>query len=118
VFAQAPAEEGWGAMTLITAPTSQMLVDGITDLVLPERWRQIDGQVSDYDQLADQVSTTAAIGVGFVPTYPYSVTNWRLVAASWFSHHPAQYAIALILFAIVFGVSMRYMLTRIGQKAS
>ncbi len=118
VFAQAPADEGWGAMTLITAPTPQMLIDGISDLALPERWRQIDGQVADYDQLADQVSTTAAIGVGFVPTYPYSVTNWRLVAASWFSHHPAQYAIALILFAVLFGVAMRQMLARIGQKAS
>lgn len=118
VLAQAPAEEGWGAMTLVTAPTSQMLIDGVSDLIVPERWRQIGGQVADYDQLADQVSTTAAIGIGFVPTYPYSVTNWRLVAASWFSHHPAQYAVALILFAVLFGVAMRQMLARIGQKAS
>ncbi len=104
------------AWTLITAPTAGLLSASTAAITSPDQWRQIGGRITAYDLENNAVETIAAEKVSYLATLPLSFSNFRLIAANWFSLNNGIYSIALILIATLLGVVTYLLVTPLGRK--
>ncbi|SHO67134.1 cellulose synthase subunit [Pseudoxanthobacter soli DSM 19599] len=113
-FAESSGMTTW---TLLTADDNTALATGAEGITAPQAWRRLDGQLSSYLRQTGLVRTSADLKQRVFETVPFSITNWRLIAANWFSLHIVSYAFFLILASAALGVATWIMinLTRKGD---
>ena len=105
------------AWTLITAPTAGLLSASTAAITSPDQWTQIGGRITAYDLENNTVETIAAEDVNYLATLPLSFSNFRLIAANWFSLNNGIYSIALIIVAMLLGVLTFMLVTPLGRKS-
>src|SRR5690606_15413680 len=84
VMAQSAQPEG-GLWTVLSGSDTASIRTGMERLAVTAQWRQIDGRVSSLLPSDTDVKTVAAVAPVVVQTQPFSLQNFRLVVANWFS---------------------------------
>lgn len=108
---------GLTTWTVLTAATNNDLASGAEGITAPQTWRLLAGQTASFLQSNGTVRTTPPQRERVLETVPFSLMNWRLIAANWFSLHIVGYAAVLILASIALGVATWIMIhqTRKGD---
>lgn len=106
------ADRTW---TVVTAPTLDALRDGTRALTTEDNWSQVGGQISTLDVTMQEVGTIPDRQFSFVPTQPFSLANYRLIAANWLSANPLSYAAALFVACCVLGLATASLLSGLGR---
>lgn len=117
LLVQAPAPAAGAAWTLLAAPTTAMLTEGMHRLGTPETWKAVAGARTEIPAAADQaVVTVGENGERLFETQPRSLSNARLVLAGWFSRHSERYAALVLASSLLLAVSTYLLLRRLGEK--
>ncbi|HBF29682.1 cellulose biosynthesis cyclic di-GMP-binding regulatory protein BcsB [Rhizobium sp.] len=116
MIAQGRVSTGKGILTLITAPTAADLKEGMAMAARGENWHKIAGRISTIDTANTVVETVAARNVEQFATQPFSLSNWRLIAANWFSSNISIYAFTLGGFLVALGLVTHFLLGRLGRR--
>ncbi len=117
VIAQAMSPAG-GAWTLVTAPSSALLVDAVATVTGGEDWGRLAGAAASWDRVEEKVATVAAGHVGFLATAGFDFANLRLVTAALASDYPYVYIFAAFLVTGALGFATARLLPRIAPVKS
>lgn len=115
MLAQGLSPSGDGVWTLATAPTSAELFDGMQAMTRENRWRDVTGRVAAYDAAAEKIETVDVERPYLYVTRPFSLSNWRLIAANWLSSNVLSYSLAFIGFVSLLGLATFVMLRLMGR---
>ncbi|MCZ7449015.1 cellulose biosynthesis cyclic di-GMP-binding regulatory protein BcsB [Agrobacterium rhizogenes] len=115
MLAQGLSPSGDGVWTLATAPTSAELLDGMQAMTRENRWRDVTGRVAAYDAAAEKIETVEVERPNLYATRPFSLSNWRLIAANWLSSNVLSYSLAFIGFVSLLGLATFVMLRLMGR---
>ncbi len=116
MLAQGLSPSGEGVWTLATAPTATELREGVSAMTHEDRWRQVSGRVAAYDGNADKIETVEVERPHMDIRQPFSIWNWRLIAANWLSSNVFSYSLAFIGFVTILGIATFSMLRLMGRK--
>lgn len=118
LLVQAAAPVPGTAWTVFTAPTSEMLTQGLHRLGTPTTWNAVDGARTEIPVAPDQTIVSTSDGKErLFETQPRSVANARLILAGWFSRHSERYAALMVASSILLAVSTFLLLRRLGEKS-
>ncbi|WP_182085919.1 cellulose biosynthesis cyclic di-GMP-binding regulatory protein BcsB [Aureimonas sp. ME7] len=116
VVGQGEGTTSGSVWTVIAAPSTAALNEGINLLVRDSNWVQLAGRVSSYDG-ARSTMTSQPIGeVTFITTQPLSLANVRLIAANWLSENVLSYASLIVAVALLLGVATTVFVRSLGQR--
>jgi hypothetical protein len=118
IVAQGIPAKAADAMTIVTAPTSQMLSEGVMAWTAPAKWTQTRGGIAVLDASASLIEYFEATEVRFTTTQPMSFGNARLIVAGWLSIHPSLYALMALLSACVLGIATRSLVKNVGRRSA
>ncbi|MCI4678432.1 cellulose biosynthesis cyclic di-GMP-binding regulatory protein BcsB [Rhodoblastus acidophilus] len=110
----AAADDVW---TLVTAPNSTLLSQSVDCLSDPRVWRHVDGRLSLLDDSDGAIATLPASQLHFVATQPLSVSNVRLISASWLSLNPAVYVTFTLIVAFILAAATLEFVRNVGRRA-
>lgn len=116
MLAQGLSPSGEGVWTLATAPTATELREGMSAMTHEDRWRQVSGRVAAYDGTADKIDIVEVERPHLDIRQPFSVWNWRLIAANWLSSNVLSYSLAFIGFVSILGLATFAMLRLMGRR--
>jgi cellulose synthase operon protein B len=116
MIAQQPSPSGDGLWTVVTSPSINSLEDDMGSLVSQANWRQLGGRISSFDGAAEKVQTVASTSVSFIETQPFSISNYRLIAANWLSANAFAYSIVLTILSILLGLATAGFLGSLGRR--
>lgn len=116
VVAQQAGPSGATTWTVITAPTDNALLEGVRTLTAQEGWREVAGRVSALDGSSGEISTVPVERFSFVETRPFSIGNYRLIAANWLSGNPLLYALVLFVACSLLGLVTARLLSKLGRR--
>lgn len=116
VLSQGAAPSGNGTWLVLTAPTSEKLQGGASSLTQQTIWEQLDGSLTQYGVGDPALETRAATQVSFLPTQPFSIRNFRLIAANWLSTNILSFAVLLVCFSVLLGLATSALLSRFGKN--
>lgn len=106
-----------GAWTLVTARTDRALADEMARLADPLLWSQVAGRAIALDPRETKLQIEPINDYRFVQTQPFSLGNWRLVAANWMSANILQYALVMLACCAFLGVATYLLLSRLGRRS-
>jgi hypothetical protein len=109
----ATANSTW---TIVTAPSAKDLRTGANAITSLGEWSQIAGHVTVYSAKTGKIDTVPVSRFDFVTTQPWSLTNYRLIAANWLSSNILSYALLLIASSLLIGITTAGILARIGRR--
>ncbi|WP_296744746.1 cellulose biosynthesis cyclic di-GMP-binding regulatory protein BcsB [Mesorhizobium sp.] len=115
LVAQETSPTAGGTWTLVTAPTASALREGVRTLTQQRTWRQIGGHLTTVDTGDDKVATQPVTHFDFVETQPFSLANYRLIAANWLSANALSYAVVLTVLSILLGLATAGLLGSLGR---
>ncbi|MGV1760738.1 cellulose biosynthesis cyclic di-GMP-binding regulatory protein BcsB [Rhizobium sp. A22-96] len=101
--------------TMITAPSAGDLRAGAEAMTAQFNWSQIDGRITAYSGKTGKIDTAPVSRFDFVMTQPWSLTNYRLIAANWLSSNILSYAFLLVIGSLLLGIATASILSRIGR---
>ena len=107
---------GRGGWTLISAPTTGTLKDGVDDLIRHSSWRQLAGRITTLNPSTNSVTSMPAESVRFIETQPFSFSNYRFIAANWLSSNALSYGLALVILSIALGLATAGLLGTFGRR--
>lgn len=116
VLSQGVAPSGDGTWLVLTAPTAEKLQRGANSLTQQTIWEQLDGSLTQYGVGDPPLETRAATQVSFLPTQPFSIWNFRLIAANWLSTNILSFAVLLVCFSVLLGLATSALLSRFGKN--
>ncbi|PDT11626.1 cellulose biosynthesis cyclic di-GMP-binding regulatory protein BcsB [Rhizobium sp. M1] len=116
LVAQGSSPAGAGAWTVVTAPSAKDLREGLEVLTAQMNWPQISGHITTYSSKTAKIETVPVTRFDFVPSTPWSVSNYRLIAANWLSTNILSYAFLLVAFVLLIGISTSSMLKNLGRS--
>ncbi len=116
LVAQGASPEGDASWTIVTAPTTADLRQGVSAFARQDRWDQIAGRATVFSNKTDEVQVVPAVHVDFVRTGPLTFGNYRLVLANWLSTNILLYAVLLVGFTVLFGLATASVLSRLGRN--
>ncbi|MBY5544330.1 cellulose biosynthesis cyclic di-GMP-binding regulatory protein BcsB [Rhizobium leguminosarum] len=116
LVAQGSSPAGAGAWTVVAAPSAKDLREGLEVLTTQLNWPQISGHITTYSSKTGKIETVPVTRVDFVPSTPWSIANYRLIAANWLSTNILSYAFLLVVFVLLIGVTTSSMLRRLGRS--
>ncbi|MDW6023488.1 cellulose biosynthesis cyclic di-GMP-binding regulatory protein BcsB [Mesorhizobium sp. BAC0120] len=114
VMAQKASPGGGRTWTAVTAPNPTALRDATFTLVSENVWNRISGQIVTLN-VAHDLGTISNGRVELIPTQPFSLTNYRLIAANWLSANPLSYACALFIACCLLGLATAGFLSGLGR---
>jgi hypothetical protein len=79
-------------------------------------WSQISGRITVYSGKTGKIDTVPISRFSFVVSQPWSLTNYRLIAANWLSSNILSYAFLFVVGCFLLGVSTASLLSRIGRR--
>ena len=115
IIAQEPSPDGDGAWTLISAPSSENLSNGMTALMKRQHWDAVQGRITTYNRNTGVIDNIAMGATDFIFDTPFSIANLRLVATNWFSTNTMSFSLALVVFSVLLGIATKAMLTHFGR---
>ena len=107
---------GWICSDLVTAPSAKDLREGLEVVTGQLNWQQIAGHITTYSSKTDKIETVPVTRFDFVPSVPWSIGNYRLIAANWLSSNILSYAFLLVVFLLLIGLTTSRMLKRLGRS--
>ncbi|MBY5562161.1 cellulose biosynthesis cyclic di-GMP-binding regulatory protein BcsB [Rhizobium leguminosarum] len=116
LVAQGSSPAGAGAWTVVAAPSAKDLREGLEILTTQLNWPQISGHITTYSSKTGKIETVPVTRFDFVPSTPWSISNYRLIAANWLSTNILSYAFLLVVFVLLIGVTTSSMLRRLGRS--
>ncbi|MGO7415794.1 cellulose biosynthesis cyclic di-GMP-binding regulatory protein BcsB [Rhizobium ruizarguesonis] len=116
LVAQGSSPAGAGAWTVVAAPSAKDLREGLEVLTAQLNWPQISGHITTYSSKTGKIETVPVTRFDFVPSTPWSIANYRLIAANWLSTNILSYAFLLVFFVLLIGVTTSSMLRRLGRS--
>ena len=102
-------------LTLLTAPSGELLGAAVRDLISAPRWSELDGRVAALDPSSRTLDIVPAAEGRFIPTSPLSPGNIRLIAAGWLSSSLDIYVGGFLLIAVALGLSTGAVVKRYGN---
>jgi hypothetical protein len=100
---------------MVTAPSAADLRAGVEAMTSQSNWPQIDGHITIYSGKTGKIDTVPVSRFDFVMTQPWSLTNYRLIAANWLSSNILSYAFLLVIGSLLLGIATASILSRIGR---
>ncbi|NNH85326.1 cellulose biosynthesis cyclic di-GMP-binding regulatory protein BcsB [Rhizobium laguerreae] len=116
LVAQGSSPAGAGAWTVVAAPSAKDLREGLEVLTTQLHWPQISGHITTYSSKTGKIETVPVTRFDFVQSAPWSIANYRLIAANWLSTNILSYAFLLVVFVLLIGVTTSSMLRRLGRS--
>ncbi|MBX5176863.1 cellulose biosynthesis cyclic di-GMP-binding regulatory protein BcsB [Rhizobium lentis] len=116
MIAQGSSPLGEGTWTVVTAPSAKDLREGLEVLTGQLNWPQISGHITTYSSKTGKIDTVPVTRFDFVPSTPWSIANYRLIAANWLSTNILSYASLLVVFVLLIGVATSRMLKTLGRS--
>jgi len=98
-------------VTLLTAMTSEILYGAVTELVTPEIWSNVQGDVTAWKQ-GEEAVYARTFGEKYYVGEP-RFSNWLIYH---FSNNPVLFIVFLIFFLILLAVFIRWLLKRFREK--
>lgn len=102
--------------TVVTAPSSGDLRTGVEAMTAQSTWSQIGGRITVYSGKTGKIDTVPVSRFTFVMSQPWSLTNYRLIAANWLSSNILSYALLFVAGSFLFGISTASVLSKIGRR--
>ncbi|ARO29618.1 BcsB family cellulose synthase subunit protein [Rhizobium sp. NXC14] len=116
VVAQGSSPLGEGSWTVVAAPSAKDLREGLEVLTGQLNWPQISGHITTYSSKTGKIDAVPVTRFDFVPSTPWSIVNYRLIAANWLSTNILSYASLLVVFVLLIGVATSRMLKTLGRS--
>ncbi|MBB4289357.1 hypothetical protein GGE16_001373 [Rhizobium leguminosarum] len=116
LVAQGSSPAGTGSWTVVAAPSAKDLREGLEVLTAQLNWPQISGHITTYSGKTGKIEAVPVTRFDFVPSMPWSIANYRLIAANWLSTNILSYAFLLVVFVLLIGVTTSTMLKRLGRS--
>ncbi|MDO3432199.1 cellulose biosynthesis cyclic di-GMP-binding regulatory protein BcsB [Rhizobium sp. CBN3] len=116
MVAQGSSPLGEGSWTVVAAPSAKDLREGLEVLTGQLNWPQISGHITTYSSKTGKIDTVPVTRFDFVPSTPWSIANYRLIAANWLSTNILSYASLLVVFVLLIGVATSRMLKTLGRS--
>ncbi|MBY5552846.1 cellulose biosynthesis cyclic di-GMP-binding regulatory protein BcsB [Rhizobium leguminosarum] len=116
LVAQGSSPAGAGAWTVVAAPSAKDLREGLEVLTTQLNWPQISGHITTYSSKTSKIETVPVTRFDFVPSTPWSIANYRLIAANWLSTNILSYAFLLVVFVLLIGITTSSMLRKLGRS--
>lgn len=107
---------GTGNWTLISAPTVSGLKVGVGELTSRTRWQQLGGHITTLNPITNGVSRIPSNEFDFFETVPFSISNYRLIAANWLSSNALSYGLAVSILAVALGLATAGLLGTFGRR--
>jgi hypothetical protein len=107
---------GTGNWMLVAAPTVNALKDGVSEMTRRTNWPQLGGHITTLNPTSNDVSRIPTEQFEFVETQPFSLKNYRLIAANWLSSNALSYGLSLIVLSISLGLATAGLLGTFGRK--
>ena len=79
-------------------------------------WPQVAGHITTYSSKTGKVESIPVGRFDFVASQPWSISNYRLIAANWLSTNILSYAFLLVVLSLLIGVATAAMLSRLGRR--
>ena len=102
--------------TVVTAPSAGDLRAGAEAMSAQHAWSQIGGRITVYSGKTGKIDTVPVSRFSFVVSQPWSLTNYRLIAANWLSSNILSYALLFVIGSFLLGVSTASVLSKIGRR--
>lgn len=116
MVAQGSSPMGEGSWTVVAAPSAKDLREGLEVLTGQLNWPQLSGHITTYSSKTGKIDTVPVTRFDFVPSTPWSIANYRLIAANWLSTNILSYASLLVVFVLLIGVATSRMLKTLGRS--
>ncbi|MBB6486722.1 cellulose biosynthesis cyclic di-GMP-binding regulatory protein BcsB [Rhizobium lusitanum] len=105
-----------GTWTVVAAPSASDLRAGVEAMTSLLNWSQISGHITVYSGKTGKIDTVAVNRFDFVMPEPWSLTNYRLIAANWLSSNILSYAFLLVIGSLLLGIATANILSKIGRR--
>lgn len=116
LLAQGRSPQGDATWTMVAAPTPADLRTGADSLAQEAAWRKISGRFTAYTAKTAEVSSVPANRFDLVETQPFSLNNYRLIAANWLSTNILSYAVVFIMLSLLLGIVTASLLSTLGRR--
>ncbi|TCM53069.1 cellulose synthase subunit [Rhizobium sp. PP-F2F-G48] len=116
MIAQSRSPSGAGTWTLATGPTPASLQAGMGAMVQEARWNGVDGRITTFAESTGEVAMVPVRDLHLNPTQPFSIANWRLIAANWLSTNILFFAVMFISGFALLGIITTLMLRLLGRS--
>ena len=114
-LAQSVQPEG-GLWTVLTGTDDDALLTGMERLAVTTQWRQVAGRVSALRPIDRDVTSIASVAPVLIQTQPFSIWNFRLIAANWFSGNILVFALIIGFAAVVLMLATTLVLRAVGRR--
>ncbi|MBB3542255.1 MULTISPECIES: cellulose biosynthesis cyclic di-GMP-binding regulatory protein BcsB [unclassified Rhizobium] len=116
LIAQGKSAAGGSTWTVVTAPSATDLREGAEALTAQVNWPQVAGHITTYSSKTGKIVSVPVGRFDFVTSQPWSISNYRLIAANWLSTNILSYAFLLVVLSLLIGVTTAGMLSRLGRR--
>lgn len=116
LVAQGLSPEGSGTWTVLAAPNDGDLRGGMDFLSDEQSWSRLDGRVVLFDKVKKSVLALPAMRTQLLETQPFSLSNYRLIAANWLSTNILSYAALFGGSSLLLGLATSAVLNAFGRK--
>lgn len=114
-LAQSVQPEG-GLWTVLTGTDDNAMLTGMERLAVTAQWRQVEGRVSTLRPIDKDVTAVASVAPVLMQTQPFSIWNFRLIAANWFSGNILVFALIIGFAAVVLMFATTLVLRAVGRR--
>ncbi|CCM74261.1 cellulose biosynthesis cyclic di-GMP-binding regulatory protein BcsB [Rhizobium mesoamericanum] len=116
LIAQGKSAAGGSSWTIVTAPSAEDLREGVEAITTHVNWPQVAGRITTFSGKTGKVESVPIGRFDFVASQPWSLSNYRLIAANWLSTNILSYAFLLVVLSLLIGVTTASMLSRLGRR--
>ena len=116
LVAQGLSPEGTGAWTVLAAPNDGDLRGGMDFMSDAQNWSALDGRVVMVDKVRKSTLSLPATRTQLLETQPFSLWNYRLIAANWLSTNILSYAALFGGSSLLLGLATSAVLNTFGRK--
>ncbi|WP_244480408.1 cellulose biosynthesis cyclic di-GMP-binding regulatory protein BcsB [Rhizobium sp. Root1220] len=116
MIAQGPSSSGGATWTIVAAPSAKDLREGAEAVTAQDIWPQISGHITTFSSKTGAIETVPVSRFHFVASQPWSLSNYRLIAANWLSTNILSYALLLVALSLLIGVTTAGMLATLGRR--
>lgn len=116
LMAQGLSPEGTGTWTVLAAPTGGDLLAGMDSISDEANWRQLTGRIVMFDKVRKSTISLPATRTTLVETQPFSLFNYRLIAANWLSTNILSYGALFGGASILLGLATSGLLNAFGRR--
>ena len=116
LMAQGLSPEGRGTWTVLAAPTGADLLAGMDFVSDEDSWRKLAGRIVIYDKVKKSTVSLPATRTVLVETQPFSLANYRLIAANWLSTNILSYAALFGGASVLLGLATSGLLNGFGRR--